>query len=101
MLAVKLPACCTAGRVFEVLSMHASARGGSSETAQKALTVRPRGRESWPNAVRTTTPLGKVAMTSRKRWGSIMLPRRSSTFPLHEHLFVELEAGKLEAWGTF
>src|SRR5437899_12703759 len=52
--------------------MYASASGGTSETAQKALTVRPRGRESRPNAVRTTTPLGKVAMTSRERWGSII-----------------------------
>jgi hypothetical protein len=58
--------------VFDVLSMQAKARGGSRETAQKALTVRPRGSESWPKAVRTTTPLGKVAIVSRNLWGSII-----------------------------
>src|SRR5450756_1328389 len=59
MLAVKPPVCCTAARALEVLSMHASARGGSRETAQKALTVRPRGSESLPKAVRTTTSPGR------------------------------------------
>src|SRR5207245_154691 len=72
MLAVKPPACWTAGRVFELLSTQASARGGLNETAQKALTVKPRGSESLPNAVSTTTPLGNVAITSRYRRGSIM-----------------------------
>ena len=67
MLAVKPPVLCTAGSVFDDLSMHARAIGGSRETAQKALTVRPRGRPSSPKAVNTTTPLGKLAMTSRKR----------------------------------
>src|ERR1700686_2697738 len=56
--------------------MQAVLRGGSSETAQKALTVRPRGCSA-QKAVSTTTPLGKLAMTSRKRCGSIM-PGRSS-----------------------
>jgi hypothetical protein len=46
MLAVKPPVCCTAASVLEVLSMQARASGGLSETAQNALTVRPRGRES-------------------------------------------------------
>src|ERR1700680_3005347 len=71
MLAVKPPVCWTAGRVLEVLSMHASASGGSSDTAQKALTVKPRGMWSWPNAVSTTTPLGRLAMTSRNSDASI------------------------------
>ena len=70
MLAVKPPVCSTAGSVLEVLSMHTSASGGSSEAAQKALTVRPLGPPSSPNAVRTTTPLAKLAMTSRKRHAS-------------------------------
>jgi hypothetical protein len=55
--------------VLEPLSMQAKASGGSSDTAQKALTVRPRGRASWPKAVRTTTPLGKLAMTFRNLSG--------------------------------
>ena len=71
MLAVNPPVCWTAGNVFEVLSMQARANGGSSETAQKALTVSPRGKPSGANAVSTTTPLGKLAMISRNRSGSI------------------------------
>ncbi len=51
--------------------MQTRASGGSSDTAQNALTVSPRGRPSSPNAVSTTTPLGNVPITSRKRCLSI------------------------------
>src|SRR6202165_1458340 len=78
--------------------MHTSARGGSRETAQKALTVRPLGSASRPKAVRTTTPLGKLDMTSRNRAGSIT--RAIVAVPVNEHLFVEQELVKLVLVGN-
>ena len=91
---VKKPDLRIAGSVFEVRSTQARTSGGSSETGQNALTVRPCGRPSSPEAVSTTTPDGKLAMISRgrmprhrctpmSRWSGAMTSssRRAATVP--------------------
>jgi len=54
-----------AGSVFEARSTQTRTSGGSSETPQKAIRVRPRGLCSASKAVTTVTPAGKLESSSR------------------------------------
>ena len=55
-----------AGKLKAPLWMQKRSSGGSAETAQTALLVRPRGEPSSAVVVTTVTPVGKEPRTDRK-----------------------------------
>src|SRR5450432_3242349 len=57
--------CKNAGRLNAALWMQNNSRGGSADTAQSALLVRPRGEPSPAVVVTTVTPVGNEPRTDR------------------------------------
>ena len=57
--------CRNAGKLKAPLWMQNRSKGGSAETAQTALLVRPRGEPSSAMVVTTVTPVGKEPRTDR------------------------------------
>ena len=65
-LTTKRPPAYSDGSVRDVRSTHTSRSGGSAETDDTAVVVRPRGVPSTSSVVTTATPAGYEAMMSMK-----------------------------------
>jgi hypothetical protein len=62
-----------AGKVREPLPTQASSMGGSADTGQTAVVVRPRGMPSPPMAATTATPAGMEVKMLRNKSASIVM----------------------------